>query len=133
MSKLSDATATNIADKRGWFSRRPFPVLIIATCSLFPLFNLPWSAMIRILKTGELAPFQFILIILHPLLLLLAGTFLLLLKKYSVYLLIVSIVIGIVNLCLFSGSIVSNVPFALIIAFGIIIYCLWLRRTEVLK
>jgi hypothetical protein len=133
MSKSPDVPASDTANKKGWFSRRPFPVFIIAAWSLFPLLSLQWSAMIHLLETGALAPAYFMLILFHPLLLLLAGFFLLLLRRISVYLFIASIVFGIGNLRLISGSIVSNVSFNLIIAFGIIIYCLWLRRMGVLK
>ena len=133
MSKSPSMQRDEIADKRDWFSSRPFPVFIIAAWSLFPIFSLQWSGLIRLLKTWELVPFQFILILLHPLLLLAAGIALMLLKRYSIYLFIASIVFGINNLRIFSGNIVSSVPFNLIIASGIIIYCMWLRRTKVLE
>lgn len=132
MSRLPDVSEHDTKDNRSWFSLRPFPVFIIVAWSFFSLIDHRWTAIIKIVVNGELGLFGFLFIILYPLLLLWAGIALMLLKRYSLYLFIISLAIGSFRLTT-HGYFLSHGPIDLIISSLFIIYCLWLQRTKILK
>jgi hypothetical protein len=120
--------------QRAWFARRPIPIYIIcAYCTLqwvaITLFMIEkWSTFVELVRTGALAPVPFAAGFIYPLILFIAGIFLLFMRKAAVLWFALYLLLGLYKVLTQNVSFPGYIDVALI--FGVLVYCLRLNQCK---